>query len=194
MSLTSATQQFYSLLIINPMTKKLPDHFWDYRKETKGQYPALDKADAEHNVVRDKLSEVKNKVENLTQYSTTHDAALGILNEIKTDFECGSSIGKKEKKFALKYFGMYCADETLHENISESLEVLRQVKRNDFRKVVELEDQIPKLEKEEERLRKIWRMESDKVEAIYDDLKEKEKLAELEADKTQEEVKEDETN
>ena len=186
MSLTSATQQFYSLLIINPMTKKLPDHFWDYRKETKGQYPALDKADAEHNVVRDKLSEVKNKVENLTQYSTTHDAALGILNEIKTDFECGSSIGKKEKKFALKYFGMYCADETLHENISESLEVLRQVKRNDFRKVVELEDQIPKLEKEEERLRKIWRMESDKVEAIYDDLKEKEKLAKLEADKTQE--------
>ena len=169
------------------MTKKLPDHFWDYNKQTKGQYPALDKADAEHNVVREKLSEVKSKVENLTQYSTTHDAALGILNEIKTDFECGSTLGKKEKKFALKYLGMYCADETLYEHIAESLEVLRQAKRNDFRKIIELEDQIPKLEKEEERLRKIWRMESDKVEAIYDDLKEKEKLAELEAEETEEE-------
>jgi len=171
------------------MTKKLPDHFWDYNRETKGKglYPALDKADAEHNVVRDKLSEVKSKVENLTQYSTTHDAALGILNELRCDFECGSPIGKKEKKFARKYLGMWGADETLHENISESLEVLRQAKRNDFRKIVELEDQIPKLEKDEERLRKIWIMERDKVEAIYDDLKEKEKLAELEAEETQEE-------
>ena len=168
------------------MTKKLPDHFWDYNKQTKGQYPALDKADAEHNVVRDKLSEVKSKIENLTQYSTTHDAALGILNELRCDFECGSPIGKKEKKFARKYLGMWGADETLHENISESLEVLRQAKRNDFRKILELEDQIPKLEKDEERLRKIWIMERDKVEAIYDDLKEKETLAELEAEETQE--------
>ena len=39
----------------------------------------------------------------------------------------------------------------------------------------------------EERLRKIWIMERDKVEAIYDDLKEKETLAELEAEETQEE-------
>ena len=169
------------------MTKKLPDHFWDYNKQTKGQYPALDKADAEHNVVREKLSEVKSKVENLTQYSTTHDAALGILNELRCDFECGSPIGKKEKRFARKYLGMWGADETLHENISESLEVLRQAKRNDFRKILELEDQIPKLEKDEERLRKIWIMERDKVEAIYDDLKEKETLAELEAEETQEE-------
>ena len=168
------------------MTKKLPDHFWDYNKQTKGQYPALDKADAEHNVVRDKLSEVKSKIENLTQYSTTHDAALGILNELRCDFECGSPIGKKEKRFARKYLGMWGADETLHENISESLEVLRQAKRNDFRKILELEDQIPKLEKDEERLRKIWIMERDKVEAIYDDLKEKETLAELEAEETQE--------
>lgn len=172
------------------MTKKLPDHFWDYNKQTKGQYPALDKADAEHNVVRDKLSEVKSKIENLTQYSTTHDAALGILNELRCDFECGSPIGKKEKKFARKYLGMWGADETLHENISESLEVLRQAKRNDFRKIIELEDQLPKLEKDEERLRKIWIMERDKVEAIYDDLKEKETLAELEAEETQEEVAE----
>ena len=162
------------------MTKKLPDHFWDYRNEAQEQYPALDKADKEHNVVRDKLSEVKNKVQNLTQYSTTHDAALGILNELYCEFQCGSSLGKKEMKFARKYLGMWNADETLYENISESLEVLRQAKRNDFRKVVELEDQIPKLEKEEERLRKIWRMESEKVEAIYDELKKKEKEAEEE--------------
>ena len=57
--MTFATQQFYFLLNTKTMTKKLPDHFWDYNKQTKGQYPALDKADAEHNVVREKLSEVK---------------------------------------------------------------------------------------------------------------------------------------
>ena len=90
------------------MTKKLPDHFWDYRKETKGQYPALDKADAEHNVVRDKLSEVKNKVENLTQYSNTHDAALGILNEIKTDFMCRG--GQGELRAGLAGLGVFFKD------------------------------------------------------------------------------------
>ena len=37
---------------------------------------------------------------------------------------------------------------------------------------------LPKLQKEEERLRKLWRMESDKVEAIYDDLKKKERAEE----------------
>jgi hypothetical protein len=34
------------------------------------------------------------------------------------------------------------------------------------------------LKKDEERLRKLWRMESDKVEAIYDDLKKEEKAEE----------------
>ena len=169
------------------MPKKLPDHFWDYRNEMQSQYPALDKADKEHNVVRDKLNQIKGELENKTQYSTTHDVALGILNELRMDFECGSPLGKKEKKFAHKYLGMWDANETVYEHLAESLEVLRQAKRNDFRKVVELEDQIPKLEKEEERLRKIWRMESEKVEAIYDELKKKEKEAELAEDETTEE-------
>ena len=160
------------------MTKKLPDHFWDYRSQTKGQYPDLDKADKEHDVVRDKLNAIKGEIQNKTQYSTTHDAALGILNELRCDFECGSPLGKKEKKFAHKYLGMWDANETIYENLHESLEVLRQAKRNDFRKVVELEDQLPKLEKEEERLRKIFHMESDKVKAIYDKLKKEEKAEE----------------
>ena len=173
------------------MTKKLPDHFWDYRSQTKGQYPDLDKADKEHDVVRDKLNAIMGEIQNKTQYSTTHDAALGILNELRCDFECGSPLGKKEKKFAHKYLGMWDANETIYENLHESLEVLRQAKRNDFRKVVELEDQIPKLEKEEERLRKIWRMESEKVEAIYDELKKKEKEAEEEAVAAQTEEEEE---
>ena len=156
------------------MTKKLPDHFWDYRSQTIGQYPALDKADKEHDAVRDKLNALKGEVQNKTQYSTTHDAALGILNEIRCDFECGSPLGKKEKKFAHKYLGMWDANETMYEHIHESLEVLRQAKRNEFRKIIELEDQILKLEKEEEKLRDIYHMESDKVKAIYDKLKKKE--------------------
>ena len=73
---------------------------------------------------------------------------------------------------------MWDAEESIYENLDESLEVLRQAKRNAFRKVIELEDQLPKLQKEEERLRKLWRMESDKVEAIYDDLKKKERAEE----------------
>ena len=160
------------------MTKKLPDHFWDYRSQTKGQYPDLDKADKEHDVVRDKLNAIKGEIQNKTQYSTTHDAALGILNELLCDFECGSPLGKKEKKFAHKYFGMWDASESIYENLEESLEVLRQAKRDSFRKIIELEDQLQKLKKEEERLRMIWRMESDKVEAIYDELKKEEKAEE----------------
>jgi hypothetical protein len=160
------------------MTKKLPDHFWDYRNEVQGQYPALEKADKEHDVVKDKLREVESQIEHKTQYSNTHDAALGILNELRLDFECGGELNKKEKKFAHKYFGMWDAEESIYENLEESLEVLRQAKRNSFRKIIELEDQLPKLKKDEERLRKLWRMESDKVEAIYDDLKKEEKAEE----------------
>ena len=160
------------------MTKKLPDHFWDYRNEVQGQYPALEKADKEHDVVKDKLREVESQIEHKTQYSNTHDAALGILNELRLDFECGVELNKKEKKFAHKYFGMWDAEESIYENLEESLEVLRQAKRDSFRKIIELEDQLPKLKKDEERLRKLWRMESDKVEAIYDDLKKEEKAEE----------------
>ena len=90
----------------------------------------------------------------------------------------GKQLSKKEKKFAHKYFGMWDASESIYENLEESLEVLRQAKRDSFRKIIELEDQLPKLKKEEERLRKIWRMESDKVEAIYDELKKEEKAEE----------------
>ena len=73
---------------------------------------------------------------------------------------------------------MWDAEESIYENLEESLEVLRQAKRDSFRKIIELEDQLPKLKKDEERLRKLWRMESDKVEAIYDDLKKEEKAEE----------------
>lgn len=79
------------------MTKKLPDHFWDYRNETQGQYPALEKADKEHDVVKDKLREVESDIKYKTQYSTTHDAALGVLEELRVSLECGGTIGKKEK-------------------------------------------------------------------------------------------------
>jgi len=160
------------------MTKKLPDHFWDYRNETQGQYPALEKADKEHDVVKDKLREVESDIKYKTQYSTTHDAALGVLEELRLNLECGGTIGKKEKRFAKTYLGMWDAEESIYENLDESLEVLRQAKRNAFRKVIELEDQLPKLQKEEERLRKLWRMESDKVEAIYDELKKEERAEE----------------
>ena len=160
------------------MTKKLPDHFWDYRNETQGQYPALEKADKEHDVVKDKLREIESDIKYKTQYSFTHDAALAILEDLRLSFECGGALGKKEQRFAKKYLGMWDAEETIYENLDESLEVLRQAKRVSFRKIIELEDQLPKLKKEEERLRKIWRMESDKVEAIYDELKKEEKAEE----------------
>ncbi len=160
------------------MAKKLPDHFWDYRNETKGQYPALEKADKEHNVVRDKLKETESSLKYKTQYSTTHDAASAILNELCLNFECGGNISEEDKQFAKTYFGMWDAEETLYENLNESLEVLRQAKRDTFREIVELEDQLPKLREEEEKLRKIWRMESEKVEAIYDELKKKERAEE----------------
>ena len=166
--------------------KKFPC-FYEWKEQVAAQYPEYKKADEVHDAVRAKLSEIETDLKYKTQYSTTHDAALGILNELKLRFESGGVLGKKEKRFAENYLGMWDPETEIYENLETSLDVLRAAKRDTFRKIIELEDQIPKLEKEEERLRKIWRMESEKVEAIYDELKKKEKEAELAEDEIKEE-------
>ena len=183
MSLTFVTPQFYSLLIINPMTEttNLPftEYFHDWRKlgEVQAAYPDYKKAEEVWDAVREKLNETKSSVQCKTQYSTTHDAALGILNEMKLDFECGGGIDKKARKFAKKYFGVWNIEEELYENLESSLEVLRAAKRDSFRKIIELEDQLPKLIAEEDRLRKLWIMESDKIEPIWRQLKKEREVA-----------------
>ena len=159
-----------------PETTNLPftEYFHDWRNlgAVQAAFPAYTKANQEHDVVRNKLYETRQSVQCKTQYSTTHDAALGILNEMKLSFECGSDLGKKERKFASKYFGIWNIEEELYENLEASLEVLREAKRSQFRKIIELEDQLPKLEAEEKRLRKLWIMESDKIKPIWEKLKE----------------------
>ena len=97
---------------------------------------------------------------------------------MKLDFECGTEVSSKASKFASKYFGMWNVEETLYENLDGSLEVLRQAKRDSFRKIIELEDQLPKLRAEEERLRKLWIMESDKIKPIWEKLEKEHKAAE----------------
>ena len=159
--------------------KELP-YFYKWREEVADQYPDYKKADLEHDTVRTKLDDVETDLKYKTQYSTMHDAALGILNDIKLGFEAGGTIGKKEKRFASKFLGMWDPEQELCENLEESLEVLREAKRANFRKIVELEDQVPKLKRDEERTRKVWRMESDKLEAIYDELKKEETTEEVE--------------
>jgi hypothetical protein len=159
--------------------KELP-YFYKWREEVADQYPDYKKADLVHATVRSKLNDVKSDLKYKTQYSTTHDAALGILNDIKVGFEAGGTIGKKEKRFASKFLGMWDPEQELCENLEESLEVLREAKRATFRKIVELDDQVPKLERDEERTRKVWLMESNKLEAIYDELKKKETTEEVE--------------
>tara|TARA_B100001094_G_scaffold207407_2_gene201281 strand:+ start:303 stop:869 length:567 start_codon:yes stop_codon:yes gene_type:complete len=157
-------------------TTNLPftEYFHEWRKlgEVQAAYPDYKKAEEVWDAVRDKLNDIKGQVQCKTQYSTTHDAALGILNNIKLDFECGTTIGKKASQFAEKYFGMWSIEETLFENLEESLEVLRAAKRSDFRKIIELEDQLPKLRADEERTRKLWIMESDKIKPVWEKLKE----------------------
>ncbi len=156
------------------------EYFHDWRKlgAVKAAFPAYVKADQEHDVVREKLRETESTIENRTQYSTTHDAALGILHELKMDFQCSPDFGKKARKFAQKYFGVWNIEEELYENLEASLEVLRQAKRDSFRKIIELEDQLPKLRAEEERLRKLWIMESDKIKPIWEKLEKEHKAAE----------------
>ena len=58
--------------------------------------------------------------------------------------------------------------------------MLRQAKRDSFRKLIELEDQLPKLTAEEDRLRKLWVMESDKIKLVWEKLKEEHDAAEEE--------------
>ena len=155
------------------------EYFHDWRKlgEVQAAYPDYKKAEEVWDAVREKLNETKSSVQCKTQYSTTHDAALGILNEMKLDFECGGGIDKKARKFAKKYFGVWNIEEELYENLESSLEVLRAAKRDSFRKIIELEDQLPKLIAEEDRLRKLWIMESDKIEPIWRQLKKEREVA-----------------
>ena len=156
------------------------EYFHEWRKlgAVKAAFPAYVKADQEHDVVREKLRETESDIQYKTQYSTKHDSALGMLNEIKLGFECGDGFGKKERKFASKYFGIWNIEEDLYENLEASLEVLRAAKRSIFREVIELEDQLPKLKAEEERLRKLWIMESDKIKPIWEKLEKEHKAAE----------------
>ena len=172
------------------MTKKELPHFYIWKEEEADHYPEYKKADEIHDAVRAKLSDIERELENNTQYSTTHDAALGILNELKLRFESGGCIGKREKRFAEKFFGMLDSETEIHENLEESLKVLRAAKRATFRKIVELEDQVPKLKEDEERTRKLWLMEGDKLKNIYDELRRKHEAAEEEAEAAQTEEEE----
>ena len=158
------------------------EYFHDWRDlgVVKAAFPDYAKAEEVWKTVREKLSETQMSVQCKTQYSTTHDAALGILNEMKVNFECGAVLSTEEKEFASRYFGVWDIEAELHENLEASLEVLRQAKRDSFRKIIELEDQLPKLTAEEDRLRKLWIMESDKIEPVWEKLKEEHKAAKKE--------------
>jgi len=160
--------------------KEFP-HFYEWKEQVEDQYPDYKKADEVHDVVRAKLSDIETDLKYKTQYSTTHDAALGILNELKLRFESGGVLGKKEKRFAENYLGMWDPEEELMENLEASLEVLRAAKRATFRKIVELEDQVPKLKADEERTRKLYVMESEKLKVIYNELRKKHEAVEEEA-------------
>ena len=163
-------------------TTNLPftEYFHDWRKlgEVQAAYPDYKKAEEVWDAVREKLNETKNSVQCKTQYSTTHDAALGILNELRLRFESGGVLGKKEKRFAENFLGMWDPEEELYENLEASLEVLRAAKRDTFRKIIELDDQLPKLIAEEDRLHKLWIMESNKIEPIWRQLKKEHEAAE----------------
>ena len=165
-----------------PKTTNLPftEYFHDWRKlgEVQAAYPDYKKAEEVWDAVREKLNDTKGQVQCKTQYSTTHDTALAILNEMKLGFECGSGIDKKARKFAEKYLGIWNIEEELYENLEASLEVLRAAKRDSFRKIIELEDQLPKLIADEERTRKLWIMESNKIEPVWRQLKKEHEAAE----------------
>ncbi len=150
------------------------EYFHDWRDlgVVKAAFPDYAKAEEVWKTVREKLSETQMSVQCKTQYSTTHDAALGILNEMRVNFECGAVLSKEEKEFASRYFGVWDIEAELHENLEASLEVLRAAKRDIFRKIIELDDQLPKLTAEEDRLRKLWVMESDKIKLVWEKLKE----------------------
>ena len=76
---------------------------------------------------------------------------------------------------------MWDPETEIYENLETSLDVLRAAKRDTFRKIIELEDQIPKLKADEERTRKLYVMESEKLKVIYNELRKKHEAVEEEA-------------
>ena len=156
-------------------TEQLPEYYhqWD----ADNRFDDLKAALALHSTNLDQVRELERELTHKTNTSDDHDSAIAILENLKNDLDWGNEVSKKTTKFMKKYYGMYEAWEVVSHNLEQSIETLQKAKRDHFRLVIKLEEDLKKATVAKETGWKAYRELNQKYEAKFDKLKAAEKKA-----------------
>ena len=154
-------------------TEKLPEYYHQWNAEER--FDDLKAALAIHHANIDRVNELTRELSYKTNSSDDHDNGIAILDQLKTDLDWG--ISKKTTKFMKKYYGMYEAWEVISYNLGKSIEVLQKAKRDNFRLILKLEDDLKKAEAVKEKGWESYSKLNQKYKVEFEKLKEAEKLA-----------------
>ena len=156
-------------------TEKLPEYYHQWNAEER--FDDLKAALAIHHVNIDRVNELTRELSYKTNNSDDHDNGIAILDQLKTDLDWG--ISKKTAKFMKKYYGMYEAWEVISYNLGQSIDVLQKAKRDHFRLVIKLEDDLKKAEAIKEKGWKSYSELNQEYKAKFEKLKEDEEKAQI---------------
>ena len=157
-------------------TEKLPEYYHQWNAEER--FDDLKAALAIHHANIDRVNELTRELSYKTNSSDDHDNGIAILDQLKIDLDWG--ISKKTAKFMKKYYGMYEAWDVVGYNLGQSIDILQKAKRDHFRLVIKLEEDLKKAQAAKEKGWKAYRELDKKYEAKFDKLKAAEKAAEVE--------------
>ena len=156
-------------------TEKLPEYYHQWNADNR--FDDLKAALAVHTANLDQVRELERELDHKTNNSDDHDSAIAILDHLKNDLDWGDEVSKKTSKFMKKYYGMYEAWEVVSHNLEQSIETLQKAKRDHFRLVIKLEEDLKKAQAAKEKGWKAYRELDKKYEAKFDKLKAAEKKA-----------------
>ncbi len=155
-------------------TEQLPEYYHQWNADNR--FDDLKAALAVHNANLDQVRELEGELTYKTNTSDDHDSAIAILDHLKNDLNWGDEVNKKTTKFMKKY-GMYEDCAVISHNLEQSIETLQKAKRDHFRLVIKLEEDLKKAQAAKEKSWKAYRELDKKYEAKFDKLKKAEKLA-----------------
>jgi len=156
-------------------TEQLPEHYHEWDAEER--FDDLKAALAVHHVNLEQVQKLEHRLAYETNNTDDHDNSIAILDNLKTDIDWGEGVSKKTSKFMKKYYGMYEAWEVISYNLGKSIEVLQKTKRDNFRLVLKLEEDLKKAQATKEKGWESYSKLNQKYKVEFEKLKEAEKLA-----------------
>ena len=166
-------------------TERIPKYYYQWKADDR--FEDLKNLLAAHTPNAERVNELTREIQFKTQYRYgEHEYAIGILTNLSNSIEGGSGFGKDVEKFEKKYRGVYDTYEDFLEGIQESINVLLEIRREKFRKIVKLEEELKEAEKAKTESWAKYRALDDKYEAKFDKLLKAQK--EEDAKKSLEEV------